>query len=46
MLAAGAKNRNVIAGPMPAPFLWMPANSGTIVQEHTASSDPAIAAAG
>ena len=46
MLPAGAKNRNVIAGPMPAPLRWMPANSGTIVHEHTASSDPASAAAG
>ena len=25
---------------------WIPANSGTIVQEHTASSEPAAAAAG
>lgn len=46
MLPAGAKNRKVIAGPSPEPLRWMPANSGTIVQEQTASSEPAAAAAG
>ncbi len=46
MFPAGAKNRKVIAGPMPAPLRYTPANSGTMVQEHTASSEPAAAAAG
>jgi hypothetical protein len=46
MLAAGAKKRKVMAGPRPAPFLKMPANSGTIVQEQTASRLPAAVAAG
>jgi hypothetical protein len=40
-LPAGAKNRKAIAGPSPTPFFWMPANSGTIVHGHTASSERA-----
>ncbi len=46
ILPAGAKNRKVMAGPSPAPFLWMPANSGWMVHEQTASRLPAPAAAG
>jgi hypothetical protein len=43
---ASASARMLAAGPIPAPFLWIPANSGTMVQEQTAGSEPAIAAAG
>ncbi|MEM2819664.1 MAG: hypothetical protein QXF31_00610, partial [Candidatus Bathyarchaeia archaeon] len=35
ILDAGAIKRNVNAGPMPAPLYRTPANSGTIVHEHT-----------
>ena len=41
MLVAGAVYRNAIAGPMPAPFFFIPANNGSIVHEHTASNKPA-----
>ena len=37
---AGPEYRNVIAGPKPAPLLWMPENSGRTVQEHTAKIEP------
>ena len=41
---AGAENRNVVAGPMPAPRLYIPAKSGKTVQLHTASMVPDTAA--
>ncbi len=42
MLIAGPANKNVIAGPSPAPFLLILANKGNIVQEHTASKIPDV----
>ncbi len=41
MFVAGAVYRKAIAGPMPAPFFFIPANNGSMVQEHTASNKPA-----
>jgi len=38
---AGAVYRKAIAGPIPAPFFFIPANKGKIVQEQTAKSKPA-----
>ena len=43
-LIAGPEKRNAVAGPMPAPFFSIPANMGRIVQLHTASIVPEVAA--
>ncbi len=40
MLMAGPAKRNVVAGPMPLPFLRMPANIGRMVQLQTARIVP------
>jgi hypothetical protein len=40
MLIAGPANKNVIAGPKPAPLFLIPANKGKIVQEQTANIAP------
>ena len=39
-LIAGPAYRNVIAGPSPLPLFFIPANSGRIVQLHTARTIP------
>ena len=39
-LIAGPEYRNAVAGPSPAPMVWMPANSGSTVQEQTARMVP------
>jgi len=39
-LIAGPEYRNAVAGPNPAPIRQIPANSGRIVQEHTARIVP------
>lgn len=41
MFIAGPAKRNVIEGPNEAPFLYIPANNGRIMQLHTASKVPA-----
>ena len=38
----GPANRNVMAGPNPAPFFQMPANSGRMVQLHTSIMSPLV----
>jgi len=40
MFMAGPENKNVVAGPIPAPELYIPAKSGRTVQEQTARIDP------
>jgi len=45
-LMAGPEYRNAVAGPRPAPRLWMLANSGYTVQEQTARRVPDTAATG
>src|SRR5665647_70784 len=44
ILIAGPEYKNAIAGPRPAPRLWMLENNGSIVQEHTAKMVPETAA--
>jgi hypothetical protein len=39
---AGPEYKNVVAGPIPAPRLYIPAKSGKIVQLQTASKVPEI----
>ena len=43
-MIAGAENKNVVAGPMPAPRLYIPAKRGSTVQLQTASRQPETAA--
>ena len=38
----GPANRKVIAGPNPAPFFHIPANSGRMVQLHTSMISPLV----
>ena len=40
----GPANRNVMAGPKPAPFFQMPAKRGRMVHEHTSMMRPLVAA--
>ena len=37
---AGPEKRNVVAGPIPAPRLYIPVNNGRTVQLHTARMAP------
>ncbi len=39
-LIAGPEYKNAVAGPMPAPLVYIPANRGSTVQEHTARMVP------
>ena len=41
---AGPEKRKAVAGPIPAPLFWIPANMGRIVQLHTARIVPEVAA--
>ena len=45
ILIAGPEYRNAMAGPNPAPRLYMPVNNGRMVHEHTAKILPETAAA-
>jgi len=40
ILMAGPEYKKVVAGPMPAPRLYIPAKTGKMVQLHTASTVP------
>jgi hypothetical protein len=40
ILIAGPEYRNAMAGPRPAPLLWILENKGRIVQEQTARMVP------
>ena len=44
ILIAGPEYRNAMAGPNPAPRLYMLVNNGRIVHEHTAKMPPETAA--
>ena len=37
---AGPEYRNAVAGPIPAPLVYIPAKSGNTVHEHTARTVP------
>ncbi len=46
MFIAGPENRKAVAGPMPAPRLWILVNKGRMVQLQTARIVPERAATG